>query len=186
MSNTSPRPPDRRRLRVLLVPAAACTATAVLCLAPTAQAVTPTSATATYDCGSWGSGLATLTPGTSGTTKTIKFTTSASSIQIPAGYSADPNSITTTVKFTKTSGTTTSTVQFSGTVNPGMVGPVPVTLGALPLTSGTLATGDKTDSYQLSPPASSTNWSLQLTTSSPTSATVQCVATSLQSAPFVW
>ncbi|MGH8964006.1 MAG: hypothetical protein ACRDXB_01570, partial [Actinomycetes bacterium] len=64
--------------------------------------------------------------------------------------------------------------------------PNPITLGPLKLSSGTLAAGDSTNSVVLSAPATATNWSLQIVTSSPTSATVYCVATSVQSAPFVW
>jgi hypothetical protein len=164
--------------------AAACSAAAALALAPTAQAVTPLTATATYDCGTWGSGLATLTATDSGTSKSIKLTSSA--ITMPPGTAADPNSITTTLKLTKTSGGVTSQVQFSGKANPGMAYPSPITLGPLKLTSGTLAAGDTTDSLVLPGPPSTTNWSLQIVTSSPTSATVQCVATGNQSAPFAW
>ncbi|MEU9761128.1 hypothetical protein AB0D98_15515 [Streptomyces sp. NPDC047987] len=175
---------SRRSVRVPLVLAAACSAAAALALAPTAHAVTPLTATATYDCGAWGSGLATLTAADSGTSKTIKIT--STSIKMPPGTSADPNSITTTLKLTKTSGGTSSQVQFSGKTNPGLSGGNPITLGPLKLTSGTLAAGDTTNSAVLPGPPSATNWSLQIVTSSPTSATVQCVATVNQSAPFVW
>ncbi|MFE7353598.1 hypothetical protein ACFU8Q_10395 [Streptomyces sp. NPDC057543] len=178
------RPSNRRRVRVPLVLAAACSAAAALALAPTAQAVTPLTATATYNCGAWGSGLATLTAADSGTAKTIKVTSTA--ITMPAGTSADPNSITTTLKLTKTSGGVTSQVQFSGKTNPGMSGGSPITLGPLKLTSGTLTAGDRTDSVVLPTPPSATNWSLQIVASSPTSATVPCVATTNQSAPFTW
>ncbi|MFH8472804.1 hypothetical protein [Streptomyces sp. NPDC018000] len=185
MSITSVRPSNRRRIRIPLVLAAACSAAAALALAPTAQAVTPTTATATYDCGAWGSGLATLTATDSGTSKSIKLT--STDIKMPPGTAADPNSITTTLKLTKTSGGVTSQVQFSGKANPGMAYPSPlITLGPLKLTSGTLAAGDTTNSLVLSGPPSATNWSLQIVTSSPTSATVPCVATGNQSAPFVW
>ncbi|MFB7190542.1 hypothetical protein ACFCZT_35790 [Streptomyces sp. NPDC056230] len=182
MSVPSLRSPNRRRLPLVL--AAACSVAGALALAPTAQAVTPSTATATYDCGTWGSGLATLTAVDSGTTKTIKINSMA--ITMPPGTSADPNSITTTLKLTKTSGGVTSQVQFSGKTNPGMISPNPITLGPLKLTSGTLAAGDRTDSVVLSGPPSATNWSLQIVASSPTSATVPCVATVSQSAPFTW
>ncbi|MEU0632222.1 hypothetical protein [Streptomyces sp. NPDC005989] len=172
------------RRHIPLVLAAACSVAGALALAPTAQAVAPLTATATYDCGAWGSGLATLTAADSGTSKTIKITSTA--IKMPAGTSADPNSITTTLKLTKTAGGVTSQVQFSGKVNPGLSGGNPITLGPLKLTSGTLAAGNSTDSVVLPPPPSATNWSLQIVASSPTSATVPCVATSNQSAPFVW
>ncbi|MFF4177008.1 hypothetical protein [Streptomyces sp. NPDC001750] len=176
--------PSRRHVRVPLVLAAACSAAAALALAPTAHAVTPLTATATYDCGAWGSGLATLTAADSGTSKSIKITSTA--ITMPPGTSADPNSITTTLKLTRTSGGATSQVQFSGKTNPGMSGGSPITLGPLKLTSGTLAAGDRTDSVVLSAPPSAANWSLQIVASSPTSATVPCVATSAQSTAFTW
>ncbi|MFF8612486.1 hypothetical protein [Streptomyces sp. NPDC015350] len=180
--SAGPRPSYRRHLPPALV--AACGLVGALALAPTAQAVTPLTATATYDCGAWGSGLATLTAADSGTSKTIKITSTA--ITMPPGTSADPNSITTTLKLTKTSGGVTSQVQFSGKTNPGLSGGNPITLGPLKLTSGTLAAGDSTNSVVLPTPPSATNWSLQIVASSPTSATVPCVATSNQSASFVW
>ncbi|MFF9349929.1 hypothetical protein [Streptomyces sp. NPDC014734] len=186
--NPAPSPtagnPNRRHVRLPLVLAAACSAAAALALAPTAHAVAPLTATATYDCGAWGSGLATLTAADSGTAKTVKVTSTA--ITMPPGTSADPNSITTTLKLTKTSGGVTSQVQFSGKTNPGMSGGSPITLGPLKLTSGSLAAGDSTDSTVLPTPPSTTQWSLQIVASSPTSATVPCVATSAQSTAFVW
>lgn len=183
MSISSTRTSGRRRLPLIL--AAACATTGLLALtAPTASAVTPLVATATYNCGTWGSGTATLTAADNGTTKTIKVTSSA--ITMPAGTSADPNSITTTLKLTKTVGGVTSQVQFSAKTNPGMSGGNPITLGPLKLTSGTLAAGNSTNSVVLPTPPSSTNWSLQIVASSPTSATVPCVATSVQSASHVW
>lgn len=183
MSISSTRTSGRRRLPLIL--AAACSATGLLALtAPTASAVTPLIATATYNCGTWGSGTATLTAADNGTTKTIKITSSA--ITMPAGTSADPNSITTTLKLTKTVGGVTSQVQFSAKTNPGMSGGNPITLGPLKLTSGTLAAGNSTNSVVLPTPPSSTNWSLQIVASSPTSATIPCVATSVQSASHVW
>ncbi|MFF8715455.1 hypothetical protein ACF07T_29090 [Streptomyces sp. NPDC015184] len=180
--SAGPRPSYRRHLPPALV--AACGLVGALALAPTAQAVAPLTATATYNCGAWGSGLATLTAADSGTSKTIKITSTA--ITMPPGTSADPNSITTTLKLTKTSGGVTSQVQFSGKTNPGLSGGNPITLGPLKLTSGTLAAGDSTNSVVLPAPPSATNWSLQIVASSPTSATVPCVATSNQSASFVW
>ncbi|WP_406096493.1 hypothetical protein [Streptomyces sp. NBC_01013] len=183
MSISSHRTSERRRLPLVLV--AACSAGALLALsAPTASAVTPLTATATFNCGSWGSGLATLTAAASGTSKTVKVTSSA--ITMPSGTSADPNSITTTLKLTKTSGGVTSQVQFSAKTNPGMSGGNPITLGPLKLSSGTLAAGDSTNTVVLPTPPSATNWSLQIVASSPTSATVPCVATSALSTPFLW
>lgn len=183
ISSRASRAPGRRRLPLVL--AAACSTGALLALsAPTASAVAPLTATATYDCGSWGSGLATLTAADGASGKTIKVTSTA--ITMPAGTSADPNSITTTLKLTKSSGGVTSEVRFSAKTNPGLSGGNPITLGPLKLTSGTLAAGDSTDSVVLPTPPGASNWSLQIVASSPTSATVPCVATSALSAPFVW
>ncbi|MGW1230004.1 hypothetical protein [Streptomyces sp. NPDC001478] len=173
------RRPVRRHLPLAL--GAVCSAGALLALSsPTAFAVTPTTATASFDCGSWGSGLATLTAADSGTSKSIKLTSSA--ITMPSGSSADPNSITTTLRVAKGAGV----VEFSAKANPGMSYPNPITLGPLKLSSGTLAAGDSTNLTVLSAPATSTNYTLKIVTSSPTVATVYCVATSVQSAPFVW
>ncbi|MFD9422791.1 MULTISPECIES: hypothetical protein [unclassified Streptomyces] len=188
MSNTSqattpPRRPGRRHLSLLAV-TAACSVAATLALSTTSAAVTPLTATATYDCGSWGSGSATLTAADSTAGKTIKITSTA--ITMPPGTSANPNSITTTLKLKKTSGGVTSEVRFSGKTNPGMSGGSPISLGPLKLTTGTLAAGDTTNSVVLPSPPSATNWSLQIVASSPTSATVPCVATANQSAAFVW
>ncbi|MEV0784729.1 hypothetical protein AB0I52_17510 [Streptomyces sp. NPDC050423] len=183
MSISSGHTPSRRRLPLVL--GAACSVGALLALSsPTASAVTPLTATASYDCGSWGKGLATLTAADSGTSKTIKITSTA--ITMPTGTSADPNSITTTLTLAKTSGGVTSQVQFSAKTNPGLSGGNPITLGPLKLSSGTLAAGDSTDSVVLPTPPTTSNWSLRIVASSPTSATVPCVATTAQSAAFLW
>lgn len=183
MSISSGQAPSRRRLPLVL--GAACSVGALLALSsPTASAVAPLTATANYDCGSWGSGLATLTAADSGTTKTIKITSTA--ITMPAGTNADPNSITTTLTLAKTSGGVTSQVQFSAKTNPGLSGGNPITLGPLKLSSGTLAAGDSTDSLVLPTPPTTSNWSLRIEASSPTPAVVPCVATVKQSAGFLW
>lgn len=183
MSISSTRTSARRRLPLVL--AAACSAGALLALSsPTASAVAPATADATFDCGSWGSGVAHLAATDSGTSKSIKIT--STDIKMPTGTSANPNSITTTLKLTKTSGGVTSEVRFSAKINPGMSGGNPITLGPLKLTSGTLAAGDSTDTVVLPTPPSTSNWSLQIVASSPTSATVPCVATSALTVPFVW
>ncbi|MFD7867201.1 hypothetical protein [Streptomyces sp. NPDC057682] len=184
MSISSIRGTTRRSARrhLPLALGAVCSVGALLSLSsPTAFAVTPTSATASFDCGSWGSGLATLTAADNGTTKSIKLTSSA--ITMPSGSSADPNSITATLKVVKSGG---GVVEFSATANPGMTYPNPITLGPLKITSGTLAAGDTTNLAVLTPPASATNNTLKIVTSSPTVATVYCVATSVQSSAFTW
>ncbi|MBD0734239.1 MULTISPECIES: hypothetical protein [unclassified Streptomyces] len=150
-----------------------------LTLAPHAVAVTPATATASYNCGTWGSGTATLTATDSGGVKKLKL--SSSTITVPAGTTVPPNSITTTIKV-KQNGSTE--VDFSGTVNPAMTGAV--TLGPLPQSTGTLAAGDKTDSWVLSGTPSATNWSVKIVTTSPSVTTVYCIATSAQSTAFTW
>ncbi|WP_424210638.1 hypothetical protein ACN20G_00270 [Streptomyces sp. BI20] len=156
----------------------------VAALATSAWAVSPSTATASYNCGTWGSGTATLTATDSGGVKKIKLT--STSITMPAGSSANPNSITTTLKVKKTAGGVTSEVQFSGTVNPGMSGGNPITLGPIALSSGTLAAGNTSDSWVLAGAPSASNWSLRIVTSSPTAATVYCTATGAQSSVFTW
>ncbi|MET9222558.1 hypothetical protein ACIOC1_13670 [Streptomyces sp. NPDC088197] len=150
-----------------------------LTLAPHAVAVTPATATASYNCGTWGSGTATLTATDSGGVKKLKL--SSSTITVPAGTTVPPNSITTTIKVKKNGSTE---VDFSGTVNPAMTGAV--TLGPLPQSTGTLAAGDKTDSWVLSGTPSATNWSVKIVTTSPSVTTVYCIATSAQSTAFTW
>ncbi|GGZ86456.1 hypothetical protein AB0P12_15205 [Streptomyces subrutilus] len=169
------------RFAGLAVLATAGALTATFALSSSAVAVAPATATATYNCGSWGTGLGTLTATDSGGVKKIKLTSTA--ITMPIGSSADPNSITTTLKTKKNDGTE---VDFSGKVNPAMTGPNPITLGAVPLSSGSLATGNTTNSWLLTGTPSATNWSLRIVTSSPTVATVYCIATTNQSSAFTW
>ncbi|MFH8575572.1 hypothetical protein OHB11_25780 [Streptomyces zaomyceticus] len=110
-------------------------AAASLAFAPTAAAVSPGSATATYDCGSWGGGSATLVATQSGTAATITLT---SSVTTPIPVGADQ--INATLTLAKAGG---GTRVFSGKKNPAL--PVgPVTIGPL---SGTVASGDSLNSY---------------------------------------
>jgi hypothetical protein len=101
-------------------------------LAPGAAAVTPTTATATFSCGIWGSGPTTLTATQSGTSATITVTTSA--ITAPIAVSA--NSIKSTLTLTK-NGSGTST--FTGSSNPAIPAGGAVSTGPL---TGTVASGD--------------------------------------------
>lgn len=150
-----------------------------LTLAPHAVAVTPATATAGYDCGTWGSGTATVTATDSGGVKKLKLSSTA--ITVPVGTIVPPNSITTTIKV-KQNGS--GEVDFSGTVNPSMSSAV--TLGPLPQSTGTLAAGDTTDSWVLTGTPSADNWSVKIVTSSPSVTTVYCIATGPQSSVFTW
>jgi hypothetical protein len=136
-----------------------------LALAPTALAVTPQSATITADCGSFGSGEATLTATQDGTAATV--TVNSSGITAPIALSED--SISSTVTLVKAGG---GTVSFSGTENPAMAAGDPVQVGPL---SGTVASGDSLEAY---------GGSLQMTVFG---ITITCTATGPQSpGPFVF
>ncbi|WP_426403545.1 hypothetical protein ACN9M0_11400 [Streptomyces sp. R-07] len=111
-------------------------AAAGLAFAPTAGAVAPGSATATYDCGSWGGGTATLTATQSGTAATI---TVSSAVTTPIGVGAD--SISSTLTMAKGGG---GTRVFTGKKNPALSAGQSVVMGPL---SGTVASGDSLNSY---------------------------------------
>ncbi|MCX5107320.1 hypothetical protein OOK13_02025 [Streptomyces sp. NBC_00378] len=107
-------------------------AAGTLALAPTAEAVTPTTATINFDCGVYGSGSATLTATQSGTAATINLSTSA----IKAPISVGANSVKSTLTLTnKGSGAVT----FTGNANPAIPAGSPVSTGPL---KGTVAAGD--------------------------------------------
>ncbi|MGW2635569.1 hypothetical protein [Streptomyces sp. NPDC001348] len=103
-----------------------------LAFAPSAAAVTPTTATINATCGLFGGGAATLTATQDGTSATI--TLSSSAIKTPLALAKD--SITSKLTMVKASGGTTV---FSGKKNPAMAAGDPVTVGPL---SGTVASGD--------------------------------------------
>ncbi|MFJ8104694.1 hypothetical protein [Streptomyces sp. NPDC096132] len=105
-----------------------------LVFAPSAAAVTPTTATITASCGIFGGGAATLTATQSGTSATITLT---SSITTPLALGA--NSINSTLTMANSTG---SARVFSGSVNPAMAAGATITVGPLP---GTVASGDKLD-----------------------------------------
>ncbi|KOG17859.1 MULTISPECIES: hypothetical protein [Streptomyces] len=111
-------------------------AAAGLAFAPTAGAVAPGSATATYDCGSWGGGSATLTATQSGTAATITVT-SAVTTPIPVGA----DTINATLTMAKGGG---GTRVFTGKKNPALGAGQSVVIGPL---SGTVASGDSLNSY---------------------------------------
>ncbi|GAB2610394.1 hypothetical protein GCM10027168_49190 [Streptomyces capparidis] len=118
---------------------AAALATGALVLAPTAGAVTPTTATLTASCGTYGSGLATLTATQSGTAATITLTSSA--VKSPVAVSA--GSITSTLTLSKNG---TGTTTFTGSANPAIPANGPVSTGPL---KGTVASGDKLEAKSL-------------------------------------
>ncbi|MEU2674535.1 hypothetical protein ABZ622_37955 [Streptomyces sp. NPDC007164] len=107
-------------------------AAGTLALAPTADAVTPTTATISFDCGSYGSGSATLTASQSGTTATIDVSTSA----ITAPISIGANSVKSTLTLTNNG---SGAVTFTGNSNPAIPAGSPVSTGPL---KGAVASGD--------------------------------------------
>ncbi len=111
-------------------------AAAALAFAPTAAAVSPGSATATYDCGSWGGGTATLAATQSGTAATITVT---SAVTTPIAVGADQ--INATLTMAKAGG---GTRVFAGKKNPALGAGKSVVIGPL---SGTVASGDSLNSY---------------------------------------
>ncbi|MFB6817361.1 hypothetical protein ACFCV8_22715 [Streptomyces sp. NPDC056347] len=113
---------------------AVCSALAAgaLVLAPTAEAVTPTTATITFDCGLYGSGSATLTATQSGTSASINLSTSAITAPIAVGA----NTVTSTLTLTRNG---TGSVAFTGSANPAIPAGSPVSTGQL---KGTVAAGD--------------------------------------------
>lgn len=139
-------------------------AAAGLAFAPAALAVTPDTATITADCGSFGSGEATLTATQDGTAATLTVT---SAITAPIALGED--SISSTLTLVNAAGGTTA---FTGTENPAIAAGDPVTVGPL---DGTVASGDSLEAY---------GGSLQITV---LGITVTCTATGPQSpGPFVF
>jgi hypothetical protein len=110
-----------------------------LAMAPIANAVTPETATISFDCGSFGSGTATLTATQDGTAATISVSTSA--ITSPIAISA--NSVKSTLTLTK-NGSDTAT--FTGNANPAIPAGGAVSTGPL---DGTVATGDSLEAKSL-------------------------------------
>ncbi|MFD7496523.1 hypothetical protein ACFV8T_29755 [Streptomyces sp. NPDC059832] len=114
-------------------------AAGTLALAPTAEAVAPTTATISFDCGSYGSGSATLTATQDGTSATINVSTSA----ITAPISIGANSVSSTLTLTNKGA---STVTFTGNSNPAIPAGSPVSTGPL---KGTVASGDSLEAKSL-------------------------------------
>lgn len=167
-----------RRLTLTTLAASGAIVTS-LAMAGSAVAVAPATATATYDCGSAGSGTVTLTAADSGT-KTVRIDSNDILTQFPL----QANAVTTTLKLKKASG---GEAEFSGAnhaaANPGD----PIAFGPLPLTAGSLAAGDTTDSVALTGAPSATNWSIKFTvTNAGGTFHSYCTATTNQSSPFTW
>lgn len=136
-----------------------------LAFAPAALAVTPQTATISADCGTFGSGEATLTATQDGTAATLTVKSSAITAPIALGE----NSISSTLTLVKSGG---GTVDFSGTENPAMAAGAPVEVGPL---SGTVASGDSLEAF---------GGSLKMTVFG---ITITCTATGPQSpGPFVF
>ncbi|MEU5974181.1 hypothetical protein [Streptomyces sp. NPDC047315] len=130
----------RSRLGIGSAVAAGVLAVTSLAFAPGAAAVTPTEATAEYDCGMWGGGLARLTATQNGTTATI---TVRSAVKTPVAVGAD--TINATLTLAKAGG---GTRQFTGQKNPALAAGSSVEIG--PLTA-TVALGDSLNSYFAGP-----------------------------------
>jgi hypothetical protein len=121
-----------RRIAVGTTLGTAALVAGALALAPAATAVDPTTATITADCGSSGTGEATLTATQDGTSATITITSSA--VQAPIDIAA--GSVSTTLTLSK-NGSDTAT--FTGNDNPALSAGDDVNSGPL---SGTVAAGD--------------------------------------------
>ncbi|MFH9707378.1 hypothetical protein ACH4MW_10990 [Streptomyces luteogriseus] len=127
----------RKRIGAGAALAAGALAVTGLAFAPAALAVTPQTATISADCGTFGSGEATLTATQDGTAATL--TVKSSAITAPIALGED--SISSTLTLVKSGG---GTVDFSGTENPAMAAGAPVEVGPL---SGTVASGDSLEAF---------------------------------------
>ncbi|WP_460060827.1 hypothetical protein [Streptomyces sp. YKOK-I1] len=109
-----------------------------LASAPGAAAVTPTWATARYDCGTWGGTAVDFTASQAGASATLTLT--LTSLTAPLGVPAD--SITTTLTLARNGGG--ETTEFTGRLsNPALGAGQPFTLGPL---TGAVSPGDSLDS----------------------------------------
>ena len=119
--------------------AAACTAllAGAVALAPTAAAVTPDTATAPYNCGTYGSADLTLHATQNGTRATLTpvFPNLTASVAIPA------NAISVTLRLEKNGGPATTT--FTNSSSPAIPAGSPIVVTLI----GTVAPGDSLDSY---------------------------------------
>ena len=121
---------------------AAALAAGTLAMAPAAQTapqVTPETATLSFDCGSYGSGTATLKATQDGTAATIELSTEAIKAPVPISAGAVASTLTLT---RNGSGTTT----FTGNSNPAIPAGGAVSTGPL---DGTVASGDSLEAKSL-------------------------------------
>jgi hypothetical protein len=114
-------------------------AVGTLAMAPCANAVAPQSATISFDCGSFGSGSATLAATQNGTSATIEITTDA----VTAPFNISAGSASSTLTLTKNG---SGTVTFSGSDNPDIPAGSGVDSGPL---TGTVAAGDSLEAKSL-------------------------------------
>ncbi|WP_329117096.1 hypothetical protein [Streptomyces sp. NBC_01465] len=128
----------RARLGIGTAVAAGALALGGLAFAPAAAAVTPTVATAEYDCGIFGGGTAQLTAAQTGSGIVVSVETAVTTpLQI------NPGDATTSLTLALNG---SGTAVFTGSSNPLMPSGTPYKSG--PLTSATsFATGDSLDSY---------------------------------------
>ncbi|MGI5347954.1 hypothetical protein ACQEU8_07120 [Streptomyces sp. CA-250714] len=110
-----------------------------LALAPSAYAVEPQTATISFDCGTWGSGEATLEATQNGTAATITVATDA--VTAPIDLAA--GSVSSTLTLSKNG---TDTAEFTGSANPALPAGSPVSSGPL---NGTVASGDALEAKSL-------------------------------------
>ncbi|QIP85921.1 hypothetical protein GLX30_19920 [Streptomyces sp. Tu 2975] len=129
----------RNHLRNSTLLAAAALAAVTLAMAPAAHGVTPETATLSFDCGSYGSGTATLKAAQDGTAATIALSTAAITAPLPIGA----NSVRSTLTLSR-NGTDTAT--FTGNSNPAIPAGGAVSTGPL---DGTVAAGDSLEAKSL-------------------------------------
>ncbi|GHJ39286.1 hypothetical protein [Streptomyces sp. TS71-3] len=118
---------------------AAGVAAAGLTFAPVAGAVAPESATIGFDCGSFGSGTATLTATQDGTSATIDIATDA----VKAPFDVPAGSASSTLTLTRNG---SDSVTFTGKSNPDIPAGSGVDSGPL---TGTVAAGDSLEAKTL-------------------------------------
>lgn len=130
----------RNSLRSSTLPVVvAALAAATLAMAPAAHAVTPETATLSFDCGSYGSGTATLKAAQDGTAATIELSTAAVTAPLPIGA----NSVRSTLTLARNG---TDTAMFTGNSNPAIPAGGAVSTGPL---DGTVAAGDSLEAKSL-------------------------------------
>lgn len=160
---TSVRTPMKSSLKHGTLYVLGALAATTLAMAPAAHAVTPETATLSFDCGSYGSGTATLKATQDGTAATVDVSTEAITAPIAIGA----NSVESTLTLSK-NGTDTAT--FTGNSNPAIPAGGAVSTGPL---AGTVASGDSLEAQAL--------------TIVVFGITVECTATSPQNpGPFVF